>query len=221
LELDDITGLIEHVLQLFCERWQQSATIFNKEGILLARCTGSKVFDIMYKKIEDIYLERTLALIQCFGNLEKPTIIHSKVTFFPCHVFCPLYENSHFLVIGYFTDLLSIEFLNKSNIRSQIVESLPKYNPDEQERMIDEIVKTKAIIERLMSSKIDNTSNAQTELYVALSPREHEILHLVRRGLTNADIARELYISENTVKSHVSRVFKKLHITRRRDIIRL
>jgi DNA-binding NarL/FixJ family response regulator len=49
----------------------------------------------------------------------------------------------------------------------------------------------------------------------ALSAREAEVLRLVARGLTNGDIARELFISEATVKTHLLRVFNKLDVADR------
>ena len=49
----------------------------------------------------------------------------------------------------------------------------------------------------------------------ALSARETQVLRLVARGLTNADIGRELYISEATVKTHLLRVFSKLDVADR------
>ncbi|WP_214106513.1 response regulator [Acrocarpospora catenulata] len=48
-----------------------------------------------------------------------------------------------------------------------------------------------------------------------LSPRETQVLALVARGLTNAEIGRELYISETTVKTHLLRVFGKLGVSDR------
>ena len=46
----------------------------------------------------------------------------------------------------------------------------------------------------------------------ALSAREAQVLRLVARGLTNADIGRELFISEATVKTHLLRTFSKLDV---------
>jgi DNA-binding NarL/FixJ family response regulator len=48
-----------------------------------------------------------------------------------------------------------------------------------------------------------------------LTPREREILTLIGTGLTNTQIAADLFISENTVKTHVSRVFDKLGVHER------
>jgi DNA-binding NarL/FixJ family response regulator len=48
-----------------------------------------------------------------------------------------------------------------------------------------------------------------------LSARETEVLRLVARGLTNADIGRQLFISEATVKTHLLRVFGKLDVADR------
>ncbi|MEU4404885.1 response regulator transcription factor [Streptosporangium sp. NPDC023963] len=49
----------------------------------------------------------------------------------------------------------------------------------------------------------------------SLSPRETEVLSLVARGLTNAEIGRALFISETTVKTHLLRVFGKLGVSDR------
>jgi len=49
----------------------------------------------------------------------------------------------------------------------------------------------------------------------SLSPRELQVLRLVAKGLSNAEIGRELYISEATVKTHLLRTFAKLGVSDR------
>jgi len=58
---------------------------------------------------------------------------------------------------------------------------------------------------------------ARTERPAAaeLSPREHDVLRLVAAGLPNKRIARELEISEKTVKAHLTNVFQRIGVTDR------
>ena len=56
---------------------------------------------------------------------------------------------------------------------------------------------------------------------LGITPRELEILHLIATGLSNREIAERVNVSENTVKTHSSRVFDKLGVNRRTQAVRL
>lgn len=54
---------------------------------------------------------------------------------------------------------------------------------------------------------------------VGLTAREHEILGLIAQGLSNREIGEKLFVSENTVKTHSSRLFEKLSVNRRMQAV--
>jgi two-component system, NarL family, response regulator LiaR len=61
-----------------------------------------------------------------------------------------------------------------------------------------------------------NTARQQT---LGITPRELEILTLVARGFSNREIAAQLFVSENTVKTHCARAFDKLGAARRTQAV--
>ncbi len=69
------------------------------------------------------------------------------------------------------------------------------------------------------SSKSGGTT--QIELtQVGLTQRENEVLHLLAQGHTNKEIARDLGLAPDTVKTHLSNVYRKLKVNRRTQAIR-
>ena len=73
--------------------------------------------------------------------------------------------------------------------------------PSATKRLIERYVATPGKPSRPVSATID-----------ALTPREQEVFRLVAAGLSNAEIATRLFLSEGTVKAHVSRILAKLHL---------
>jgi len=69
---------------------------------------------------------------------------------------------------------------------------------------------TRRLIEAFVS--VPRVSPEAKRQLDGLTPRESEVLHLVARGLSNAEIAEELHLGEATVKSHVGNLLMKLEV---------
>jgi RNA polymerase sigma factor (sigma-70 family) len=69
------------------------------------------------------------------------------------------------------------------------------------------------------ASHNSNEANSQKKTLEGLTPREQEVLRHLAAGLSNKEIADDLFISEKTVKSHLNSIFKKLNVTRRLQAI--
>ncbi len=65
------------------------------------------------------------------------------------------------------------------------------------------------------------TRNTARLAELAITPRELEILEAVAAGLSNREIAERLFVSENTVKTHASRLFDKLGARRRTQAVQI
>ena len=63
--------------------------------------------------------------------------------------------------------------------------------------------------------ELHGARRAEPNVFHDLSDRELEVLKLIAEGLHNSEIAGRLYVSEKTVKSHVSNILSKLHLADR------
>jgi len=63
--------------------------------------------------------------------------------------------------------------------------------------------------------------NAERQKKLGITKRELEILELIAQGMSNREIAEKLFVSENTVKTHSSRLFDKLGAKRRTQAVQL
>jgi DNA-binding NarL/FixJ family response regulator len=72
-----------------------------------------------------------------------------------------------------------------------------------------------AVAGRLFDHVAQKTPDPDTAIIEELSDRECDVLRLLARGLSNADIATRLYLSEGTVRNYVSSIFAKLEVNDR------
>jgi DNA-binding NarL/FixJ family response regulator len=101
---------------------------------------------------------------------------------------------------------------------------LKNTEPEELTQAIFHIAQGGAIISPLMATKLlsefkdlgtGTVVKSTQETDADLSPREGEVLKLVAQGATNKEIADSLFISENTVKTHLRNIMDKLHLANR------
>lgn len=81
---------------------------------------------------------------------------------------------------------------------------------------------TKKLFQGITSNeKSKQAELRQTEIAASerLSAREVEVIQLVGRGMSNAEIARELFLSEKTVKNHLTNIFRKIQVTDRTQAV--
>lgn len=62
--------------------------------------------------------------------------------------------------------------------------------------------------------------NARALESLGISEREHEVLGLLADGLSNAEISKRLFVSQNTVKTHLARLYDKLEVGRRTQAVK-
>jgi two-component system NarL family response regulator len=67
-------------------------------------------------------------------------------------------------------------------------------------------------------SRLREEAGRQEEALDALTPREHEVFFLASRGLKNAEIAEELYLSEKTIKTHLRNIYNKLNLASKAEL---
>jgi DNA-binding NarL/FixJ family response regulator len=69
--------------------------------------------------------------------------------------------------------------------------------------------------------RVDELQASSAALGEALTPREHEVVLWAVRGMTNKEIGAQLCISAKTVKTHLERVYRKLNLKRRGQLLAL
>jgi len=105
---------------------------------------------------------------------------------------------------------------------------LKEISVEEVATAIRSVVQGQSLISPSMASKLLNEFNSLARQAAekkeqlpapVLTARELEVLKLVARGMSNRDVADELYISENTVKNHVRNILEKLHLHSRMEAV--
>jgi DNA-binding NarL/FixJ family response regulator len=104
---------------------------------------------------------------------------------------------------------------------------LKEISVEEVAEAIRAVIRGQSLISPSMASKLLNEFTslarqaAEREQFPSpvLTARELEVLKLVAKGMSNKEVADQLYISENTVKNHVRNILEKLHLHSRMEAV--
>ena len=106
-------------------------------------------------------------------------------------------------------------------IKSENKEEAPKTNVQE----IDDLINYLVLYQKELTKKVeqDKIQISMLEQFVTktktLTPAEHSVFNLYVKGLTAKEIADELFLSINTIKTHSKRIFAKLEIASREELL--
>jgi len=107
----------------------------------------------------------------------------------------------------------------KAGALSYVLKSI---DPEELAETIKSAARGEAVLDSKVASRLMHEyredANESMQAYMQLTNREQEVLELIAKGLSNAQIAEQLFISEKTVKSHVSNILSKLHFADRTQV---
>lgn len=122
---------------------------------------------------------------------------------------------------------IRILILDKNNninvIKKVIISSIDGYLVDIYEKeelfyIINQIIKGKKYYDSDIIKNLIFDGNCSEGINL-LTARENEIFELVVDGLTNKDIAKQLYITEHTIKKHIRNILFKLDMRNRKELI--
>ena len=129
--------------------------------------------------------------------------------------------NIRILIVTLFEDDESIFTALRAGARGYILKDAEEEEMMRAIRAVGEgeAIFSPSIATRLMDYFATTRNLVPQEVFPELTEREREILTLIARGASNADIARELTISLKTVRNHVSNIYNKLQVADRAQAV--
>ncbi|MDZ8082009.1 MAG: response regulator transcription factor [Nostoc sp. DcaGUA01] len=135
-------------------------------------------------------------------------------------IICQQYPETKVLVLSTFDDDRYVAQSIRAGARGYLLKDMPSQELAQAIRFVHSGYTQlgPGLMEKLMANVPDpetvTVKPVQKEL-TELTPREQDVLRLIGRGLTNREIAQELYIAEGTVKTHVTHLLSRLNLRNR------
>lgn len=166
---------------------------------------------------------------RCQQEKEKSMCFLKKthqIKLFTCYLgltyfMCPVYYNNKMIAIAYGGGIAT----ETNNVSKEIIEryNIPVMAQRKLQRIGELLVQTMALVNFDLNAVEKNDlerNELETNIFHGiLSKREAEVAMLICQGLTNKQIADKLFVSEKTIKTHVSNILSKLEIKDRMQLI--
>ena len=139
----------------------------------------------------------------------------------------PLSEKSKVLMLSYSDEQHLVTGAIRNGAAGYLVHG--RFEPEELERRILAVARGEMVLSPAVTPAVFDAlrrapgadNDSRQEGLGALTAREREILNLLARGRSNRDIAEELFITNKTVKNHLSRIYEKIGVHSRAEAIAL
>ncbi len=140
-------------------------------------------------------------------------------------IICEQFPNVKVLVLSTFDDNRYIADAMRSGAKGYLLKDMPSEELAQAIRFVHRGYTQMApgLMEKLMTSTTAQDTNKVRSRSISpelsqLTPREQEVLQLIGNGATNREIAETLYISEGTVKTHVTHLLNRLSLRNRSQL---
>jgi DNA-binding NarL/FixJ family response regulator len=139
----------------------------------------------------------------------------------------PLSEKAKVLMLSYSDERHLVTGAIRNGAAGYLVHG--RFEPEELEQRIVAVARGEMVLSPAVTPAVfdvlrrapGSDNDSRQEGLGALTAREREILNLLARGRSNRDIAEELFITNKTVKNHLSRIYEKIGVHSRAEAIAL
>ena len=153
-------------------------------------------------------------------DLQMPVMNGSTAT----RVICERFPDTKVLVLSTYDDDRYIAESIRAGARGYLLKDMPSEELAEAIRLTQRVYTQLApgLLEKVLHRPATDPDSNQAEpvkpVETGLTARELEVMKLVGTGATNREIAQQLFISEGTVKTHVTSIFNRLNLKNRAQL---
>jgi len=134
-----------------------------------------------------------------------------------CRQLATTYPDIPVLIVSTYSDSDLVGDCIKAGARGYVVKDIEQFGLKESIRAIHrgEGAMSPAVAAKVIDRLRNEENQAPSEPQSPLSDTQMEVLRLIAAGFSNREIAARVYLSENTIKSHVQEIFRKLDVANR------